>query len=40
MTLGERSSTTMPLTFSGAVDDLVFFDRALSAPEIAQLATP
>ena len=40
MTIGERLSTTMPLTFSGAVDDLVFFDRVLSAPEIAQLATP
>jgi hypothetical protein len=40
MTIGQRQSTTMPLTFSGAVDELVFFTRALTDGEIAQLATP
>ncbi|HEU0034484.1 MAG TPA: LamG domain-containing protein [Kofleriaceae bacterium] len=38
MTIGQRLSTTMPLTFTGSIDDLFVFNRALTAAEVAQLA--
>jgi hypothetical protein len=39
LSIGERILLT-PLSLAGALDDIVFYNRALSATEIAQLATP
>jgi hypothetical protein len=40
MTIAQRQSVNMPLTFTGSVDELMMFDRALSDAEVAILAKP
>jgi len=40
MTIGQRQSVNMPLTFFGVVDDVQLFDRALSQAEIAAIMNP
>ncbi len=40
LSIGERDSATSPISFPGAIDDLVFYNRALTPAEVAQLAMP
>lgn len=40
MTIGQRQSTAMPLTFTGTIDELQVFDRALSQAEISAIMSP
>jgi cysteine-rich repeat protein len=40
LSIGARNYSPLPLTFSGSIDDFLFYNRVLSAAELIQLATP